>query len=296
MADSAPRHRPAGEGEKADESTNAPSEREPPAKQEKREKRQVEERSGLRTPVIYEIVRKRGDEEMARPATSLWWSGIAAGLSMSFSLLTEAILLTHLPDAPWRSLAVSAGYPVGFLIVILGRQQLFTENTITAVLPVMKDFKARNVGRLLRMWSIVWLANMVGTLLAAYFCTLTPVITPELRDGMLQVSAELMRNGWAEMFFKAISAGFLVAATVWLIPSAESAQFWVISLFTFLIGAGGFAHIVAGSVETFLLVANGRLDVVSMIVDFIVPTLLGNIVGGTVLFALISYAQVMQEI
>src|SRR5690349_19533794 len=82
---------------------------------EKGEERQVEERSGLRTPVIYEIVRKRGDEEMARPATSLWWSGVAAGLSMSFSLLTQAILLTHLPDTPWRSLAVSVGYPVGFL-------------------------------------------------------------------------------------------------------------------------------------------------------------------------------------
>jgi formate/nitrite transporter FocA (FNT family) len=98
------------------------------------------------------------------------------------------------------------------------------------------------------------------------------------------------------MFFRAISAGFLVAATVWLIPSAETAQFWVISLFTFLIGAGGFAHIVAGSVETFMLIANGRLDALSMIVDFVIPTLLGNIVGGTALFALIAYAQVMEEL
>ena len=269
---------------------------EPPGKQEKREQRQVEERSGLRTPIIYEIVRKRGDEEMARPATSLWWSGVAAGLSMSFSLLTQAILLTHLPDTPWRSLAVSVGYPVGFLIVILGRQQLFTENTITAVLPVMKQFTVRNVARLSRMWAIVWIANTIGTLFAACFCTFTPVVTPELRDGMLQVSAEIMHNGWIAMFFKAISAGFLVAATVWLIPSAESAQFWVISLFTFLIGAGGFAHIVAGSVETFMLVVNGRLAPLSMIGDFIVPTLLGNIVGGTVLFALLSYAQVMEEL
>ena len=233
---------------------------------------------------------------MARPATSLWWSGIAAGLSMSFSLLTQAILLTSLPDAPWRALAVAAGYPVGFLIVILGRQQLFTENTITAVLPVMKELTVRNVGRLLRMWAIVWIANMVGTLFAACFCTLTPVITPELRDGMLQVSGELVKHGFVETFFRAISAGFLVAATVWLIPSAESAQFWVISLFTFLIGAGGFAHIVAGSVETFLLVVNGRLGVAPMIVDFMIPTLLGNIVGGTALFALISYAQVMEEL
>jgi len=273
-----------------------PSKPEPAGKRQAREERQVEERSGLRTPVIYEIVRKRGDDEMARPATSLWWSGVAAGMSMSFSLLTQGILLASLPDAPWRHLVTSAGYPVGFLMVILAGQQLFTENTITAVLPVMKDFTPRNVWRLSRLWAIVWVANTVGTLFAAYFCTWTPVIAPELRDAMLQVSGELMKSGWVQMFFRAIAAGFLVAATVWLIPSAESAKFWVISLFTFLIGAGGFAHIVAGSVEAFLLIANGRLDVVTMLVDFMVPTLLGNVVGGTALFALISYAQVMQEI
>jgi formate/nitrite transporter FocA (FNT family) len=160
----------------------------------------------------------------------------------------------------------------------------------------MKHFTAQNLARLARMWTIVFLANMIGTLFAAYFCTLTPVLTPELRDGMLQISAEVMKNGWVAMFFKAISAGFLIATTVWLIPGAEGAKFWVISLFTFLIGAGGFAHIVAGSFETFMLVANGRLDVLTMLGSFIVPTLLGNIVGGSALFALISYAQVMEEI
>src|SRR5664279_278730 len=64
----------------------------------------VEELSSPRTPVIYEVVRRFGDEEMQRPATSLWWSGVAAGLSMSFSLLAQTILETHLPDTPWRPL------------------------------------------------------------------------------------------------------------------------------------------------------------------------------------------------
>ena len=212
--------------------------RESPATRERRAARQIEERIEPATPVIYEIVRKRGDEEMARPATSLWWSGIAAGLSMSFSLLTQAILLTHLPDTSWRFLLTSAGYPVGFLIVILGRQQLFTENTITAMLPVMKHFTLHNLARLARMWTIVFLANMVGTLFAAYFCTLTPVISPELREAMLQVSAESVKNGWIVTFFHAISAGFLIATTVWLIPGAETAKFWVIALFTFSLHAG----------------------------------------------------------
>jgi formate/nitrite transporter FocA (FNT family) len=263
---------------------------------ESHEAREIEERSGLRTPVIYEIVRKLGDEEMARPAVSLWWSGTAAGLSISFSLLAQSILELHLPDAPWRTLLSSLGYAVGFLMVVLGRQQLFTETTITAVLTVMADFRLANLARMGRMWAIVWIANTVGTAVAALFCTFTPVIPPDLRAAMIEVSAKLMENGWLEMFFRAITAGFLIAAMVWLMPSAEAAQFWVVTLMTYLIAAGGFAHIVAGSVEAFLLVANGQLGIVPMIVNFTLPVLLGNIVGGTALFALLSYAQVMKEI
>jgi formate/nitrite transporter FocA (FNT family) len=260
------------------------------------ERRRAEERSTLPTPVIYDVVRKRGEEEMARPAVSLWWSGVAAGLSISFSLLTQGILELYLPLSPWRTLVSSLGYAVGFLMVILGRQQLFTENTITAVLPVMAEFNGRALARLGRLWAIVWIANTVGTLFAALFCTFTPAIAPDLRLAMLEVSSQLMHNTWLPMFFKAIAAGFLVATMVWLLPNAEGARFWVITLFAYLIAAGGFAHIVAGSVEAFMLVANGQLGVGSMIVSFTLPVLLGNIVGGTVLFALLSYAQVMKEI
>ena len=78
---------------------------------------------------------------MARPALSLWWSGVAAGLSISFSLLAQAILATHLPDASWRELVIALGYPVGFLMVVLSRQQLFTENTITVVSPDEYNYK-----------------------------------------------------------------------------------------------------------------------------------------------------------
>jgi formate/nitrite transporter FocA (FNT family) len=113
---------------------------------------------------------------------------------------------------------------------------------------------------------------------------------------MLEISRQILDHGWLEMFFKGVSAGFLIAAMVWLLPSADSAQFHVITLMTYLIAAGGFAHIVAGSVEAFLLVANGQLGVWAMLTEFTVPVLAGNIVGGTVLFAVLSYAQVMQEI
>ena len=119
---------------------------------------------------------------------------------------------------------------------------------------------------------------------------------PEILASMLDVSRRLLENNWPQMFFKGISAGFLIAAMVWLLPSAEAAKFWVITVMTSLIAAGAFVHIVAGSVEAFLLVLNGELAIGHMIIDFTLPALAGNIVGGTVLFALLSHAQVMKEI
>ena len=246
--------------------------------------------------MIYEIVCRLGSEEMARPGNSLWWSGVAAGLSISFSLLAQAILTTHLPDAPWRDLVTSVGYSVGFVMAVLSRQQLFTENTVTVVLPVMADFNMKNQRGLARMWTIVFLANMAGTLFAALFCTFTPVLTPDLRDAMVAVSGQLLEHSWLDTAFMAVGAGFLMAAIVWLLPGAEGAQFYVVVAMTWLIAAGGFTHVVAGSMEAFMLALNGGLGFWAMLGDFFLPVLIGNIVGGTALFALLAYAQVMQEI
>lgn len=266
------------------------------AEKEAQQVEHIEERSTPRTPIIYEIVRRYGEDEMARPAISLWWSGLAAGLSMSFSLLAQAILTLHLPHADWQRLVAALGYPVGFVMVVLSRQQLFTENTITVVLPVIAQPSARNFGRAARMWGIVLAANLAGTLLAALLTTFAPVVSPELRGSMLQVSREALQYDWLDMGFRAVTSGFLMAAMVWLIPAAEGAQFYVIVLMTYLIGVGDFAHIIAGSMEAFLLVVNGELGVGAMLLGFGLPVLAGNIVGGTVLFAMLSYAQVMKEI
>ena len=261
-----------------------------------REVRDVEEMSTPRTPVIYEVVRRLGEEEMARPATSLWWSGVAGGISISFSLLAQAILETSLPDTSWRVLITSFGYSIGFLIVILGRQQLFTESTITVVLPVLKNVTRDNLWRMARLWAIVLVANLAGTLFAALFCSLTPVVPDKLFDGMMSISRLLLDYGWWDMLFRGITSGFLMAALVWMIPTAEALKFHVITLMTWLIAVGGFTHIVAGSLEAWLLVLSGDWSFAWMLWEFMIPVLIGNMIGGTALFAMISYAQVMEEI
>lgn len=256
---------------------------------------QVEERTTPRTPVIYDSVRRLGAAEMERPAVSLWWSGIAAGLSISFSLLAQGILALHLPHAPWRDLVVALGYPVGFVMVVLSRQQLFTENTITVVLPVMAEPGLRLLRRAARLWAIVLAANLVGTFAASLLIAFTPAVPPDLRSAMLDLARQAVHHPWLEMAFLAVTSGYLMATMVWLIPAAGPAQFHVVVLMTYLIGVGGFTHVVAGSVEGFLLLVTGELGLTELLTGFMAPVLLGNIVGGTVLFALISYAQVMKE-
>jgi formate-nitrite transporter family protein len=256
----------------------------------------VEEMSTPRTPVIYEVVRRLGDEEMKRPATSLWWSGIAAGASMSFSLLAQSALEARLPESGWKPLVADLGYTVGFLMVVLGRQQLFTESTITVVLPVLKDFTAKNVFNMVRLWTIVLAANLLGTLFAAVFWRFTPAMPHEFYGAALNISGALTQLGWWETLLRGIGAGFLIASMVWMIPTAESGKFAVIALLTYLISIAGFTHIIAGSMEAYLLGLYGQWAWWQVIVNFMIPTLIGNIVGGTALFAAISYAQVMKEI
>jgi len=259
------------------------------------EAKDVEKRSTPASPVIYEVVRRFGDEEMSRPASSLWWSGVAAGLSISFSLLAESILALRVPEGSWQPLVIALGFPVGFLMVVLGRQQLFTENTITVVLPLMAERSRENFRKAARVWWIVLAANLCGTLLAALFCTFTPAISPEVRDSMLELGRRAMDKGWVEMLSGGVTAGFLMATMVWLQPGADTAQFLVIAVITYLIGISESAHIVTGSVEAFMLVANGQGDAGGLLLGFGLPVLAGNIVGGTVLFTMISYGQVMKE-
>ncbi len=283
-----PRKKPSGAGSEAEDATTHSI--------TERESQDIEDLASPRTPVIYLIVRKLGEEEMARPATSLWWSGFAAGLSISLSLLAQTILESHLPDAGWRPLVSDLGYALGFIIVILSRQQLFTENTITVVLPVLAEISPGSLWRLGRLWGIVFLANMAGALFSAAFYCFTPALDAEMLQQMLRISGHILHHSWMAMACKGIAAGFLMAAMVWLLPVAEAAQFHVITMMTWLIAAGGFMHIVAGGVEAFLLILHGDAGWRDMLLQFGLPVLLGNIIGGTALFALLAHAQVMKEI
>ncbi len=251
----------------------------------------------LQAKTVYEVIQREGEKEMRRPASSLWWSGLIAGLAISTSVLAQAALHLTLPDSPWRWPIENLGYTVGFVLVILGRLQLFTENTITPVLPIMANFSMRAFRKMMALWAIVFAANLVGTFLAAVVSDLVGIVTEEQLGAMLEIARKaVLQKTPIEALLLGIPAGFFVAAIVWMLPNAKGAELWIIIIMTYLIAIGGFAHVVVGSMETFLLVVNGELGILAGAGGYILPALVGNILGGTALFSLLAYAQVREEI
>ncbi|MEL6644887.1 MAG: formate/nitrite transporter family protein [Pseudomonadota bacterium] len=245
---------------------------------------------------IYEVIRRDGEEELERPTASLIWSGVAAGIVISFSVLGEAIFRTYLPNAPASYLIENLGYSLGFLVVILGRMQLFTENTITTVLPVMHAGTGEVFLAMLRLWGIVLAANIVGAFIAGYFMTLPAAFGPEIRQAFNDLSQHAVGMGPWQSFVRGIPAGVLVASIVWMMPSAEGGGFFIILAFTWLIAAGDFTHIIAGSVEMAHLLWLGDLSATGAVFAFFLPVLAGNIIGGTAIFALLAWGQVRKEV
>ena len=243
---------------------------------------------------VHRAVREEGEAELRRPAQSLFWSGVAAGIAINTSLIAEAALHMALPDRPWRILITSLGYPIGFMVVILGRMQLFTESTVTAMLPLVTRPSWQALGGTLRLWGIVLLANLIGTALAGGATAWGLVGSEAFRAAAVEVANKITEHGPGGTFLNAIPAGFMIAMVAWVLPNAREQSVLVIAAFTYVIGIAGFSHSIVGSDETFLLLFAGRIDAAAAL-GSIGPAVLGNLVGGAGLFALLAHGQVRGE-
>ena len=259
------------------------------------EEQEVSHNQPPRAAVLHEIIRYQGDQELERTLAALWWSALAAGLSMGLSMMAMGLFYARLPDGDSAQVIASIGYSAGFLAVILARQQLFTENTLTAVLPVMTSPTLANFGRLLRLWGVVLLGNLAGTLLVAWVMLELPIFDSKTDVAFLEIGRKVMKNDISQMFAKGIVSGWMIATMVWMIPSMESAKIWIITLITYLMALGDFTHIVVGAAEVSYLVFAGELPWKDFWLIFAGPTLAGNIIGGSFIFALISHAQVRSD-
>jgi len=260
---------------------------------DQRHKEQIdaEELSSPSGTILYKAVLKEGVDELDRPSSALFWSGLAAGLSMGASLIAEALLARYLPKAPWTPLISKFGYSIGFRVVILGRQQLFRENTLTPMLPLLQDKTMARVAGVLRLWTIVLISNLGGCFAVAWACSSTTVFEQTVQAEFSSIGQAALEGVFWVHLSKGIFAGWLILM-VWL-PFAESARLWVIMILSYLIGLGHFSHNVAGAIQTFYMAVAGQAGWGTVLATYVAPTFIGNVIGGVALVAAIDHAQVV---
>jgi len=256
---------------------------------------EAEHRSAATALVVHEAIRLEGEQELQRSSAALFWSGLAAGLSMGFSLIAEGLLRSRLPDAPWRPIVSKVGYSFGFLLVILGRQQLFTENTLTPILPLMLHRTGEVLRNVLRLWGVVLVSNLLGALAISWVLASSGVFRPEVRAAFTDIGRESISVSFSLALLRGVFAGWLIAFMVWLLPSAETFRVVVIVALTWLVGLGQLTHIIAGSVEVLYLAAAGQTSYAHAAWGYMLPTLIGNILGGVSLVAALNHAQVVSK-
>jgi formate/nitrite transporter FocA (FNT family) len=249
-----------------------------------------------------EILEQQVKEELsqlARPSSGLLISGLSAGLDVGFSVLLMAVMLTLVGgtlSAPVVDILVANMYSVGFIFVILGRSELFTEHTTLAFLPVLNQ--RASIGALARLWGLIYGSNLVGT---AIFALLVTRIGPAL--GVVEPAAfgdiarKMVEHPWWVILTSGILAGWLMGLLSWLVTASRDtiSQVLLVWLVTTSIGLAGLHHSIVGTVEVLAgIFANQGITLLDY-GHFILWATLGNAVGGLVFVALVKYGHATRQ-
>jgi len=258
---------------------------------EAREQEKVDQRQALSAKAVHKALLQEGEEELERSTGALAWSAFAAGISIGLSLVAQGVLRHHLPDTQWRPLITSLGYPVGFIVVTLGRQQLYTETTLTACLPLLHHRTRQVLLNVLRLWAAVFIGNMIGAALFAFAAAWTSTFSVELARAFSEIGQQAVRYDFGTAFVKGIFGGWIIALVVWLMPSADAARIWVIGLLTYCLAAAELTHIIAGSLDVMFAIFSGDVSWRTFLSHYGVPVFLGNSIGGLVFVSALNHAQ-----
>jgi formate/nitrite transporter FocA (FNT family) len=240
---------------------------------------------------IYSAAVRTGEDELKRSSTGLALSGLAAGLGMGLTGLGSAAILAEIGDGLAHHLLTTLLYPLGFIVVIVGRAQLFTENTLFPVVLVLD--RRRHLGNTLRLWAVVFTANVVGALLFAALMIKAGAVSPEVATALTSLGSNTVQGGFVHLFWAGVAGGWIIALMAWLVTASRFTigQIALIYLMTFVVGAAGLAHCIAGSTEALSAVLAGQVSLGAYL-SWLLAATTGNTVGGVIIVSLLNYGQV----
>lgn len=246
---------------------------------------------------IYQQVASNARQELGRSTVSLVISGFAGGTFMGLSALGTAIALAMLAPAgssPSGTVEFIAKmfYPLGFIVVILGRSQLFTENTLYPVALVLSE--KRHFWNTMRLWAAVLPSNVLGAFAFACLASLTHALKPEFVQSLAALGVEAIHNTPATIFWSGVMGGWIIALAAWLVSGSHSitGSVMIIWMLTFVVGLGNFAHCIATSGEVFVAILTHQAVWASYPAWFF-PAVAGNICGGVGMVTILEYGQVI---
>jgi formate/nitrite transporter FocA (FNT family) len=246
---------------------------------------------------IYEQVANNARQELGRSGISLFFSGIAGGIFMGLSGMGNAIAVALLTPAGGTPTATTLFigkmfYPLGFIAVILGRSQLFTENTLYPVALVLAE--KQHVCKTLKLWAIVLGANILGAGTFATLASFTGALRPEFVTTLSWLGVEAASRPFATIFWSGVVGGWIIASVAWLVSGSHSitGSVMIIWMLAFVVGLGGFAHCIAGSGEVLTAVFVGHAPPMAF-PRWLLAAVAGNISGGVGMVTLIEYGQVV---
>ena len=243
---------------------------------------------------IFDVAKDGARSEVKRPWRALAFSGVAGGMTLGLTAIAVAAVRSMIGDGGWQQLAAYAFYPIGFIAVIIGRQQLFTENTLYPVILVLDEKKY--IRSTARLWGVVFTANIAGAMMFAALCSFTPALKPEIRTQLIELGNQAVQGSFAHLFWSGVVGGWLIALVAWMVSASHwtIGQVAMIWLLTFVVGAGHFAHCIVTSCEILTAAMAGPVTA-GVYSHWLLAATLGNIAGGVGIVSVLNYGQVRQE-
>jgi formate/nitrite transporter FocA (FNT family) len=241
---------------------------------------------------VFQRIIAAADEEVETGTRELFFSSLAAGFAITITYLVYASLTAKTDGDPITSALL---YPLGFVFIILGSYQLYTENTLPPVALVLE--RLASLPLLLHTWLVVLLGNFTGGALGALVLAETGVFSAAAAAAATDLAMKGIEASPTDLFFKAVFAGLIVAGVVWIDYSVrDSITRFVLIFVAFLaIPYANLFHVVVSFTETLYLVFNGQTAVVSGLLGFVAPVLVGNTLGGVLLVTVVNYFQTTER-